>query len=48
MVPRPHYASPECQYYLTLLKDDLQIKQGAYSILLTLFDLSAFLEKAGE
>ncbi|XP_015917304.2 uncharacterized protein [Parasteatoda tepidariorum] len=28
MIPRPHYATPECQYYLTLLLNDLQIKQG--------------------
>ncbi|GBN73545.1 Histone-lysine N-methyltransferase ASH1L [Araneus ventricosus] len=28
MVPRPHYANPECQYYLTMLLGDLQIKIG--------------------
>ncbi|XP_054713752.1 serine-rich adhesin for platelets-like [Uloborus diversus] len=28
MIPRPHYATPDCQYYITLLKDELQIKQG--------------------
>ncbi|KAG8179697.1 hypothetical protein JTE90_025653 [Oedothorax gibbosus] len=28
MVPRPHYANSECQYYLTMLLGDLQIKQG--------------------
>ena len=31
MTPRPHYAQPGCVYFICLLRDDLLLRQGAYT-----------------
>jgi hypothetical protein len=33
MDPQPHYATPGLTNYITLLRGDLQLRQGSFSIL---------------